>query len=272
MQARFPPFLFEDLLNLLGFMFRSWWDHGSPWRLARREKKRCLHFTHAVSPFSLWVSIYLSRINTINAVLRWDRSWDFPGHDACCASVACVEGLIQTYRRHRICSQRKSLEWSEFLFLLCLKWCTWSRCESSHRTMLLLCDQDSRRKPSIAIGRRFRGAHFSMFELFRPFSQRRNWTQLGLDLDCFPLDSSNVENVWNTRRFLTQAFKAAYEAHVAERAKEGIPPLALDASQVESSQKDDFENKFSPCFFPHGFPCMLLMLLIFLDVFGADSN
>lgn len=35
-----------------------------------------------------------------------------------------------------------------------------------------------------------------------------------------------------TPTFWTQAFKAAYEAHVAERAKEGIPPLALDASQV----------------------------------------
>ena len=32
-----------------------------------------------------------------------------------------------------------------------------------------------------------------------------------------------------------EAFKAAYEAHVAERAAEGgLPPLALDASQAES--------------------------------------
>ena len=30
-----------------------------------------------------------------------------------------------------------------------------------------------------------------------------------------------------------EAFKAAYEAHVAERATEGIPPLALDAGQAE---------------------------------------
>jgi len=30
-----------------------------------------------------------------------------------------------------------------------------------------------------------------------------------------------------------EAFKAAYEAHVAERATQGIPPLALDASQAE---------------------------------------
>lgn len=31
-----------------------------------------------------------------------------------------------------------------------------------------------------------------------------------------------------------EAFKAAYEAHVAERAQQGIPPLALDSSQAES--------------------------------------
>eukprot|EP00913_Durusdinium_trenchii_P014597 g13696.t1 len=31
-----------------------------------------------------------------------------------------------------------------------------------------------------------------------------------------------------------EAFKAAYEAHVAERAAQGIPPLALDSSQAES--------------------------------------
>ena len=30
----------------------------------------------------------------------------------------------------------------------------------------------------------------------------------------------------------SQAFKAAYEAHVAERAQQGIPPLALDPSQA----------------------------------------
>ena len=34
------------------------------------------------------------------------------------------------------------------------------------------------------------------------------------------------------RVFECQAFKAAYEAHVAERATQGIPPLALDASQA----------------------------------------
>ena len=38
----------------------------------------------------------------------------------------------------------------------------------------------------------------------------------------------------------SQAFKAAYEAHVAERAQQGIPPLALDSSQDRAAFKNPF--------------------------------
>ena len=236
-------------------------DHR--WRLARRQKDGCLHFTHAVSLFP--VSEYLSqsdRQKTSTGVLVRDRQWDSPGHDACCAPVACVEGLISEKTAKTLVFRIPA-----FLFLLCLKWPFCSHMIkmciiSSHRTMLLLFDKDSRRMPSNAIGRRFRGAHFSMqdaqiciileqrwaqdsrwlliwparqvraFSAIQPEADR-NWTQLGpFGFGLFPSDSSPTFTLCATPTFWTQAFKAAYEAHVAERAKEGIPPLALDASQV----------------------------------------
>ena len=203
-------------------------DHR--WRLARRQKDGCLHFTHAVSLFP--VSEYLSqsdRQKTSTGVLVRDRQWDSPGHDACCAPVACVEGLISEKTAKTLVFRIPA-----FLFLLCLKWPFCSHMIkmciiSSHRTMLLLFDKDSRRMPSNAIGRRFRGAHFSMqdaqiciileqrwaqdsrwlliwparqvraFSAIQPEADR-NWTQLGpFGFGLFPSDSSpNVHSLCNT--------------------------------------------------------------------------
>lgn len=202
----FQRFCWIICWNFLGFMFRTWWDpRWSPVAFWLADKKTGISTSLTQFPFSLWVSIYLSRIDRKpQRGFLWGIGSEIP--QAMMRAVRRLPALKAWFLK-----KLPRPWWSEFLnsFSFCV-WNghfahTWSRCASSQANELrFFCSiktadgchlmqlaggfaartsacktlkfASSLSRDELKTQDGFLSDRPDRFELFRPFSQRQKGT------------------------------------------------------------------------------------------------